>query len=109
MKQGVEIFVSCILILFLAATSQFFLASSLQNQQARNYHATVVAKIEASAGSETVIQECIADAEGKGYDIVVEDTLLYENVSYYYVKLTYSYGIPFTSLVRSIDIEGYAR
>lgn len=109
MKHGIEVFVQCIIIMFLTATSVFFLAASLQNQQARNYHATTVAKIEASAGSETVIQKCIADGREQGYEIVVEDTLLYENVSYYYVKLTYRYGIPFTKLIRSVDIEGYAR
>lgn len=109
MKSAIQGWIDCILVLFLIATFTFYLAVSLQNSQARNYHSNAIAQIEASAGNAAVVNECISRADNVGYRITVTPTTLYENIKYYYVTLEYDYNIPFSSLKKTIKIDGYAR
>lgn len=109
MKAAIQGWIDCILVLFLIATFTFYLAVSLQNSTARNYHSNSIAQIEASAGNAAVISQCITKAEAAGYRMTVVPTTLYENIRYYYVTLEYDYSIPFSPLKRTIKIDGYAR
>lgn len=108
MKHAIEAYATAILILFLTAAGVYYFAASLQNEAADNYLTTVIGQIEASDGSETVINQCIDIADEKGYQITVEPTVMYENLSYYYVTLSYEYSIPFAGK-RTIKKEGFAR
>lgn len=87
----------------------FFICASLRNAQARNFHSTTVAKIEASEGSEQVIQDSITEAGEKGYTLHVTPANLYENKKYFYVELLYEYDIPWIGATRQSKIEGFAR
>lgn len=109
MKVAIQAWVDCILVLFLIATFTFYLAVSLQNSTARNYHSNAIAQIEASAGNATVVNECISRANSAGYRMTVTPTTLYENIKYYYVNLEYDYSIPFSNIKKTIKIDGYAR
>lgn len=109
MKAAIQGWIDCILILFLIATFTFYLAVSLQNSTARNYHSNVIAQIEASAGNATVVNKCINKANAAGYRLTVTPTTLYENIKYYYVTLEYDYAIPFSNIKKTIKIDGYAR
>ena len=62
MKVAVEVFVDSILLLLITAASVFFIVISLMTADARNFHSTSVAKIEASDGSQVVMEECMAEA-----------------------------------------------
>ena len=90
-------------------TCLFFICSSLSNAQARNFHSATVAKIEASEGSEQVINESISEALAKGYTLRVTPVSLYENKNYFYVELLYEYSMPFAGAKRESKIEGFAR
>lgn len=109
MKAAVELYVNFIIIVMLVASCVFFISSSMRNAQARNFHSTTVAKIEASAGSERVIQNSIEEAKTKGYTLRVSPTCIYEDKNYYYVELMYEYNIPLIGMKRESKIEGYAR
>ena len=97
MKAAVEIYINMIVLILITSSCVFFISSSLRNAQARNFHSTVTAKIEASSGSE------------KGYTLKVSPVCLYEDKNYYYVELLYEYEIPFMGTKRNSKIEGYAR
>lgn len=108
MKHAIEAYVMAILIFFLTVAGVYYYAASLQNEAADNFLTAIIGQIEASDGSETVIDKCIEIAGEKGYQVTVEPTVMYENLSYYYVTLTYEYSIPFAGK-REITKEGYAR
>lgn len=109
MKSAIEIYVNAIVIIMIVSTSVFFICTSLRSAQARNFHSTTVAKIEASEGSSKVVEACVKEATEKGYELKVEPTCLYKNRKYYYVQLTYTYEIPFIHGSRTNHIEGFAR
>lgn len=109
MRTAVEIYVNAIVIVMIVSSSLFFICSSLSNAQARNFHSTTVAKIEASGGSEQVIKNSVNEAEIKGYILKVTPVTLYENKKYFYVELLYEYGMPFVPTKRKSRIEGFAR
>lgn len=109
MKVAIQAWVDCILVLFLIATFTFYLAVSLQNSTARNYHSNAIAQIEASGGNASVVNECVSRAQSAGYRMAVTPTTLYENIKYYYVILEYDYSIPFSGITKTIKIDGYAR
>lgn len=109
MKAAVELYVNAIVIVMTVCSCVFFITSSMQNAQARNFHSTTLAKIEASGGSEKVITESRMEAEKNGYTLQVSPTCLYEDKCYYYVELMYEYSVPFLGSTRKSKIEGYAR
>lgn len=109
MKHAINFIWDALLLLFLVATCVFYVTSSLMIQDARNFHNTAVAKIEASEGSELIIDALREEATEKGFELNVEKTNLYETQQYYYVTLTYQYAIPMLGDVKSGTIEGYAR
>ena len=109
MKAAVELYVNCIVIMMIVCSCVFFISSSMRNAHARNFHSTTLAKIEASAGSERVIEESRIDAAEKGYTLLVSPVHLYEDKKYYYVELMYEYSVPFLGGMRESKIEGYAR
>ncbi|MBQ4530629.1 MAG: hypothetical protein IJA36_08500 [Lachnospiraceae bacterium] len=109
MKAAVEIYINMIVLILITSSCVFFISSSLRNAQARNFHSTVTAKIEASSGSERVINDSIMEAMKKGYTLNISPVCLYEDKNYYYVELLYEYEIPFMGTKRNSKIEGYAR
>ena len=109
MKAAVELYVNSIIIVMIVCSCVFFIASSMRNAQARNFHSTTLAKIEASAGSERVIEESKNEATQKGYTLQVSPVCIYEDKKYYYVELMYEYSVPFLGATRKSKIEGYAR
>lgn len=109
MKQAINFIWDSLLMLFLVATCVFYVTSSLMIQDARNFHNTVVAKVETSEGSKLIIDELKEEAKEKGFELKIERTNLYETQQYYYVTLTYYYAIPMIGNIKSGTIEGYAR
>lgn len=109
MKSAIEIYVNTIVIIMIVSTCVFFICTSLRSAQARNFHSTTVAKIEASEGSSKVVEECVREAGDKGYELKVQPACLYKNRKYFYVQLTYIYEIPFIHGTRTSHIEGFAR
>lgn len=109
MKAAVELYVDSIIMVMIVTCCVFFISSSMRNAQARNFHSTTVAKIEASAGSEKVILESMEEAKAKGFTLQISPTCLYEDKKYYYVRLMYEYNVPFLGIKRESKIEGYAR
>lgn len=109
MKVAVEVFVDSILLLLITAASVFFIVISLMTADARNFHSTSVAKIEASDGSQVVMEECMAEAREKGYRMEIVPTCLYEDKSYYYVTVSYDIQIPVSGFQYGGTVEGYAR
>lgn len=109
MKAAVEIYVNTIILMLIVSCCMFFVSCSLRNAQARNFHSSTLAKIEASAGSERVIAESISEAEEKGYHLLVTPATLYEDKKYFYVELLYEYELPFLGNKRESKIVGFAR
>lgn len=109
MKAAIEIYVNTIILMMLVSCCMFFVCCSLRNAEARNFHSSTMAKIEASDGSERVIAESIKEAKEKGYHLFVTPATLYEDKKYFYVELLYQYELPFLGKKRESKIVGFAR
>ena len=114
MKIAIEVFSIVIAITLACILFSSIISSNNQNCYARDYYNVVINRIEDSNYNDQVITECINDAQGKGYDLSVEDVTVYEDQPSKYVTLTYYVTLPVFSLFGSdyskqAVIEGYAR
>lgn len=110
MKGAIETMIATVIVAFMVVTSTAYLMVSLNVMKAQNFHSQVVASVEASDFSQTVIDNLRADATENGYDgleVEVVDTV--EGNPYAKVTLDYQYQIPVVNINMTYDIVGYAR
>lgn len=115
MKISIETCISVIIITVMALFCTCSVVTAGNIRSAQNFHSSVIAELEASNLSETVVTECIADAKNNGFvkkegenevsglEIVDVAGGIKE------VSLTYDYTIPFLNLFLQHEIVGYAR
>lgn len=114
MKIAIEVFSIVIAITLACILFASIISSNNQNCYARDYYNVVVNRIEDSNYNDQVIEECINDAQSKGYDLDVDDVTVYDDQPSKYVTLTYYVSLPVFSLfgtdyAKQAVIEGYAR
>lgn len=116
MKQVFEDMIIIVLILLSLFINTFMIMSNLEITEARNFHAQAVEEIQASAFSEEVINEKIAEANGhqvygKSWELYVSDNLSpYSDRQDRKVVLTYYVSpLPIVGGGEARTIVGYAR
>ena len=114
MKIAIEVFSIVIAITLACILFASIISSNNQNCYARDYYNVVVNRIEDSNYNDQVIEECINDAQSKGYDLDVDDVTVYDDQPSKYVTLTYYVSLPVfglfgTDYAKQAVIEGYAR
>lgn len=114
MKIAVEIFSMVIAITLACILFASIISSNNQICDARDFYNVVVNRIEDSDCNESVIQDCIKEAKGKGYELSIEDLTIYEEHPSRLVIMGYSVVLPVFSLFgddykKEAVIEGYAR
>lgn len=67
MKGSIETMLGIILLAFMALLGTSYITASLTTQKAQNYHAAVVAELEASDFSTSVVSSCKTKAKDNGY------------------------------------------
>lgn len=110
MKGAIETMVATVIVAFMAVVSTAYIIVNLNVTKAQNYHSQVIANVEASDFSPTVIRNMEADAAANGYDnldIEVIDNV--EGNAYAKVTLDYTYRIPVLNMDMEYDMVGYAR
>ncbi len=110
MKGVIETAVGIIVLAFLAVLGTSYIVVSLNTQRAQNYHAAVVAEVEASDYADDVIADCREKAETNGYNsLAVEKKESLDGKTYAKVVLDYNYSIPVLGMFMEHEIVGYAR
>lgn len=110
MKGAIETMVATVIVAFMVVVSTAYIMVSLNVTKAQKFHAQVIASVESSDFSGTVIANLERDARENGYDglkIEVMDNL--GGSPYAKVTLDYGYQIPVLRLDMKYDMVGYAR
>lgn len=113
MKIAVEIFTTVIAITLASILFASIISSNNQICDARDFYNIVVNRIEDSNCDEIVIQDCVQEAQTKGYNLSVRDLTIYEERPSKLVTLEYNVTMPVLSLFgdcykKEAMIEGYA-
>ena len=114
MKIAIEMFSVVIAITLGCILLASSISSNNQVSDARDFYNVAVNRIEDSNGNEKVIEQCVTEAEGKGYQLLVEDLTIYKEQPSKLVTLQYKVTIPLFYLFgdkfqKQGVIEGYAR
>jgi hypothetical protein len=110
MKGAIETMMGIVVIALSTVLTTGFIIASLNTQKAQNYHAAVVAEVEASDFSPTVIAGCQEKAIENGYtDLQIEQLTSVKEETYAKVILVYDYSMPLLNVVLEHQIVGYAR
>ncbi|WP_249029095.1 hypothetical protein [Tannockella kyphosi] len=109
MKNIFSVSIGLLCIVILTLFSGTFIDVNLQIQNAREYHSAVLQQIQSSNYNDYVISCCIDSAQELGYDIVIEESATYDDISDYFVSLSYPIRVLMFDQVIEGKIEGYAR
>lgn len=111
MSQVFKTFLSIFIIFSGAFILIGVITADLNVSSARSYHNDVVNEIECSNMSDTVISECISNAENNyGYKLIANKIKNNQDITVAVeVILEYKYSIPFLNISTDHQIRGYAR
>lgn len=110
MKGSIETMLGIILLAFMALLGTSYITASLTTQKAQNYHAAVVAELEASDFSTSVVSSCKTKAKDNGYkNLTITVNGNSDTGKYAKVVLDYDYAIPLLNRMIDHEIVGYAR
>lgn len=109
MKNIFSITITIIAVIILGLLAGVFINVNLEIQAAREFHSSVVERIQASYYSNYVIEECKTNASKAGYQLIINNTAVYQDIREYYVALEYHVKVPLLQTSMNGKIEGYAR
>ena len=110
MKGAIETMIATVIVAFMVVVSTSYIMVSLNVMKAQKFHSQVIAGIEASDFSPTVISNLKEDAVANGYDgLEIEVSNSVDGNAYAKVKLDYNYSIPVLGIDMEYDLVGYAR
>lgn len=113
MKTMIEAFTSIFFISVISILLISMIGSFMSVNNARNYHASIIDRLENSDYQEEYINEIISEADSKGYKVVISDISYKMNRLCYYVSLEYKTGMKVFKMINKMFeyegvIEGYA-
>lgn len=109
MKNIFGISIAIIGIVLIGLLSGIFVNVNLEIEAARQFHSATIERIQSSYYSDYVIEECKTKAKSAGYDLLINNTAIYEDINEYYVALNYHVKVPLLNTSVKGIIEGYAR
>lgn len=113
MKTMIEAFTSIFFISVVSILLVSMIACYMSVNNARNYHANIIDRLENSDYQKEYIEQLHSEADEIGYNIVIEDVSVSKNRCCYYVSLEYKTEIRIFKLINKMFgyegvIEGYA-
>lgn len=113
MRTMIEAFTSIIFISVICVLLVGMIGSYMSVNNARNYHANIIDRLENSDYQDEYIEKIYDEAKKAGYRITIEDVSYKFNRFCYYVRLDYRTGIEVFDLINKMFkyegvIEGYA-
>ncbi len=113
MSSVIKSFLAIFLILIAMFSFAGVISVTIDVQNARDYHASVVNEIENSNHAQSVINACKDEATTNGYTLTVTEYSSTSddspNTKISKVVLSYSYSIDFLNISSNKEIIGYAR
>lgn len=113
MKTMIEAFTSVFFIAVISILLVSMIGSYMSVNNARNYHASIIDRLENSDYQDEFIDELYEEASNKGYSIEIINVTMRMNRHCYYVKLEYDTDMNIFGLINKMFnykgvIEGYA-
>lgn len=113
MRTMIEAFTSIFFISLVCVIFISFISSYMAVNNARNYHANVIDRLENSDYDEMYINELLNEAGNKGYGLTITNVSDVYDRNFYYVKLEYETELNVFTLINKMFkykgvIEGYA-
>lgn len=113
MRTAVEVFTMTIIITVACIMFSSMISITTQNSAARDYYNLTLNRIEDSNFNLMVINECVEEAEEKGYELTIKDVTVYDDKPSKLILMNYTITIPIYKLLgqeseRKAVIEGYA-
>ena len=114
MKVAIEMFSVIICITLACILFSSIISSNNQAMEARDFYNISVNRIEDSNCNNQVIEDCKAEAEERGYELILKDLTIYAEHPSRLVTLKYKVLLPVFHLFgdkveKQAIIEGYAR
>lgn len=114
MRMAIETFTLILIITVTCIMFSSMISISLQNSEARDYYNIVRNRIEDSNYNSKVMEECLKEAEKKGYQLSIQDVTVEQKKPSRLISLKYKIVIPIYRLLQNGEtkealIEGYAR
>lgn len=124
MSQVVRAFTGIFFLMLLTLLGSGIIGAQLESSYARDYKEAVVAELENSGLSTTVMNACMRQARENGYELTLwiyqtgkepvfldeetEEVFLTEETEMVEVLLNYDYSIPFLGYLSKHSLRGYA-
>ncbi|RDY32120.1 hypothetical protein [Lachnotalea glycerini] len=113
MSTTIKTYVGIFLLLLSVFTMAGVMSACIDANNARDFHASVIAEIEDSNFAPSVINACKTQAENAGYELLINDNSVVKNengkTTLLVVILKYQYQVDFLGVVSSQQIRGFAR
>ena len=109
MKVVVETYINIVILFLCVFVSVEILGCNIQITKAKEYHQIVTDRISNSNFNETIIENCIDEAQTLGYHLTVIDDTIYADRQCRFVELKYSTGVPLLGVMQEGTISGYAK
>ena len=97
MKKIFEVFLEVFLMLFFVILITGAVSAALDTENAKSYKSDVIAEIENSNFSDTVISECISQAAEEGYTLtvnkIVTDAATNKQIAEVVLKYKYTFSL----------------
>lgn len=113
MSITIKTYVGMFLLLLSVFTMAGIMSASIDANNARDYHAAVVAEIEDANFAPSVINACKTQAAESGYTLLVDSSSIVSDdtgrATMMEVILSYEYHIPLLNVSNTQQIRGFAR
>ncbi len=113
MSITIKTYVGIFILLLSVFTMAGVMSACIDANNARDFHASVVAEIEDANFAPSVINACKVQAESAGYELLIGSNSVVRDEdgkpTLMEVILRYQYGIDFLEVVGNQQIRGFAR
>ena len=113
MSTTIKTYVGIFILLLSVFTMAGVMSASIDANNARDFHASVVAEIEDSNFAPSVINACKTQAANAGYELLVDESSIVKDEdgkpTLMEVILKYKYNVDFLGVVSTQQIRAFAR
>lgn len=113
MSTIIKSYIGIFLLLLAVFSMAGVMSANIDANNARDFHAAVIAEIEVSNFAPSVINACKSQAQSAGYQLLIDSNSIIRDedgkATLMEVILKYNYRIDFLGVISSQQIRGFAR
>lgn len=113
MSTTIKTYVGIFILLLSVFTMAGVMSASIDSNNARDFHASVIAEIEDSNFAPSVINACKTQASNAGYELLIDENSIVKDEdgkpTLMEVILKYNYHVDFLGVISTQQIRAFAR